>query len=43
MWLDELDELEKQYTIYKAKRVHIQEGGGKPSEKKKVNKLLVKK
>jgi hypothetical protein len=43
MWLDELDELEKQYTIYKAKRVQIQTGNGKPSEKKKVNKLVVKK
>jgi DNA topoisomerase-2 len=48
MWLDELEQLEKQYTIYKAKRVEIQEGGkgtvkGKPSEKKKVNKLVPKK
>jgi hypothetical protein len=43
MWLDELEELEKQYTFYKAKRVQIQEGGGKPSEKKKVNKLVPKK
>jgi DNA topoisomerase-2 len=47
MWLDELDELEKQYTIYKAKRVQIQTGSGKgtgkPSDKKKVNKLVVKK
>jgi hypothetical protein len=47
MWLDELDQLEKQYTIYKAKRVEIQAGGkgtgkGKPSEKK-VNKLVPKK
>jgi hypothetical protein len=43
MWLDELEQLEKQYTMYKAKRVQIQEGGGKPSEKKKVNKLVTKK
>jgi DNA topoisomerase-2 len=48
MWLDELEQLEKQYTIYKAKRVEIQEGGkgtgkGKPNEKKKVNKLVQKK
>jgi hypothetical protein len=47
MWLDELDELEKQYTIYKAKRVHIQTGKGTGTgttvDKKKVNKLVVKK
>ena len=44
MWLDELDELEKQYTIYKAKRVHIQAGSkGTTVDKKKVNKLVVKK
>jgi hypothetical protein len=47
MWLDELDELEKQYTIYKAKRVQIQTGKGTGTgstvDKKKVNKLVVKK
>jgi DNA topoisomerase-2 len=44
MWLDELDELEKQYTIYKAKRVEIQAGSkGTTVDKKKVNKLVVKK
>jgi len=43
MWLDELEQLEKQYAIYKAKRVEIQAGSGKLSEKKKVNKLVQKK
>jgi DNA topoisomerase-2 len=48
MWLDELEQLEKQYTIYKAKRVEIQEGGGKGTGKgkpteKKANKLVQKK
>ena len=40
MWWDELDELEKQYGIYKTKRVLIQDGG-KPAEKKKL-KVLTK-
>jgi DNA topoisomerase-2 len=47
MWLDELEQLEKQYVNYKEKRVEIQAGGkgtgkGKSTEKK-TNKLVAKK
>jgi DNA topoisomerase-2 len=35
MWLDELEELEKQYGLYKNKRVQIQDGKGTTSDKKK--------
>jgi DNA topoisomerase-2 len=42
MWLGELEDLEKQYGLYKKKRVQIQSGTGKVSVDKK-KKLLVKK
>ena len=47
MWLDEIEQLEKQYVNYKEKRVEIQAGGkvtgkGKSTEKK-TNKLVAKK
>jgi DNA topoisomerase II len=38
MWLDELEQLEKQYTSYKEKRVEIQAGGKKIEKKKLVKK-----
>jgi len=41
MWMDELVDLEKQYAIYKKKRIEIQAGSTTSSDKKK--KLLVKK
>jgi len=50
MWLSELDNLEKQYDLYKKKRVQIQSGTGKGTAKgsgkvsvDKKKKLLVKK
>jgi len=41
MWMDELVDLEKQYAIYKKKRIEIQAGSTTSSDKKK--KILVKK
>uniref|UniRef100_A0A6C0JMP1 DNA topoisomerase (ATP-hydrolyzing) n=1 Tax=viral metagenome TaxID=1070528 RepID=A0A6C0JMP1_9ZZZZ len=43
MWLEELDALEKQYDLYKKKRVQIQEGTIKPSTQEKKKKFTIKK
>jgi DNA topoisomerase-2 len=43
MWLDELEQLEKQYSIYKAKRVEIQTGKGSSSNVDKKKKILINK
>jgi DNA topoisomerase-2 len=42
MWLDELDQLEKQYVLYKQKRVQIQTGGASVAGDKK-KKVVIKK
>jgi len=42
MWMDELVDFEKQYAIYKKKRIEIQSGSGSSGPEKK-KKLLVKK
>jgi DNA topoisomerase-2 len=43
MWLEELDALEKQYDLYKKKRIQIQEGSGKPNTQEKKKKFTIKK